>query len=284
MATAEPRGRIGRALGGLSRAFGRAGASPAASGARLPWENTLHFVSFRDRPLLYGRVPKVANTSVKAALGKLLASKPVDGPQMKSDAFWREHTGGETEMLSPADAFAQRGEKFCFAFVRNPFDRLVSCYNNKILIEPALPPLMRATGYRTNMSFRDFLARTAEIPDAELDVHAMPQSAMLLHEGALVPEFVGHFEDIERQWTRLRHKLELRHGIRLKPLPTKNVRREDRDDVRRYFATDEVIGLALTKYARDLELFYPGVAVDALLSGDFRPPEVARPPRPEGGA
>ena len=283
MPRAEPLGRIGRAIGDISRAIGLPTGRRNAAGGPTPWENTLHFVSFRDLPILYGRVPKVANSSVKAALGKLLKHKPSDGPQMKSDAFWRDGTGGETEMLSPADALAAREGKLCFAFVRNPFDRLVSCYANKILIEPALPPLMRTTGYAHNMSFRDFLALTASLSDDRRDVHAMPQSAMLVHDGVLVPEFVGHFEDIDRQWTRLGHRLELRSGVRLKALPTKNVRREDRADVRRYFGSDEAVDMALATYAQDLTIFYPGIAVDRLISGEFQPPEIARP-RPDGAS
>ena len=32
-----------------------------------------HFILFRDIPLLYGRVPKVANSSIKTTLCKLLS-------------------------------------------------------------------------------------------------------------------------------------------------------------------------------------------------------------------
>ena len=42
-------------------------------------QNDRHFIRFRDLPLLYGRVPKVANSSIKAALCRLLSTPPQEG-------------------------------------------------------------------------------------------------------------------------------------------------------------------------------------------------------------
>lgn len=239
--------------------------------------NQLHFVSFRDRPIIYGRVPKVANSSVKAALSKLLKEKPVENGRVQSDNYWRKLTNGETDMISPEEAWKLRKEKYVFAFVRNPLDRLVSCYHNKILNEDSFTPQMKETGYKFMMSFPDFVQRTFDVPNEDLDVHIMPQSEMLLYDGMLIPQFIGHFEDMENQWIRLKRRLSNRFEIEVQKLPKKNVRREGHEDVAQYFNDDKLVELAMKKYDKDIAVFYPGVTAEQLVSGDFTVPEVARP-------
>ena len=108
--------------------------------------NERHFIQFRDLPLLYGRVPKVANSSIKASLSRLLTQNPEQGLRTTSDAFWSKATKGETCMVNNHTARMCRGTHFCFSFVRNPFDRLVSAYNNKILELDEVPAPMQAMG------------------------------------------------------------------------------------------------------------------------------------------
>ena len=98
-----------------------------------------HFIHIKHLNLLYGRVPKVANTSIKAVLCRLLPQKPNRGIKTTSDRFWRDYTHQQTELLSPGQARKLRSTHFSFSFVRNPFDRLVAAYNNKV-IEIEAPP------------------------------------------------------------------------------------------------------------------------------------------------
>ena len=119
--------------------------------------NSRHFIRLRDIPLLYGRVPKVANSSIKAALCRLLKTPPQEGIRTTSDNFWRSGTNGETSMLSNHEARMCRGTHFSFSFVRNPFDRLVSAYNNKLLELDEIPGRMKAMGLSHPMPFGDFL-------------------------------------------------------------------------------------------------------------------------------
>ena len=86
----------------------------------------LNFILFKDLPLLYWRVPKVANSSIKAALCRLLKTAPPAVIRTTSDGFWKTGTNGETSMLGNHEGRMLRGTHFSFGFVRNPFDRLVS--------------------------------------------------------------------------------------------------------------------------------------------------------------
>ena len=231
--------------------------------------NSRHFIRLRDIPLLYGRVPKVANSSIKAALCRLLKTPPQEGIRTTSDNFWRSGTNGETSMLSNHEARMCRGTHFSFSFVRNPFDRLVSAYNNKLLELDEIPGRMKAMGLSHSMPFGDFLNVVASTKDDDLDVHLLPQTSILCLEGQLIPNFVGHLESMDQDWVALQHQLR-REGLpQLGGLPEKNVRRgSDHRDVPRYFQDPGLIRLVADRYGDDLECFYRNQSNEQLIQGN----------------
>ena len=227
---------------------------------------TRHFIHIKRLNLLYGRVPKVANSSIKAALCKLLEQKPSKGIKTTSDRFWREYTHDETELLSPNQARKLRQTHESFSFVRNPFDRLIAAYNNKVL-EIEMPPLpMRRMGVQHQMPFDAFLQVIAETPAENLDVHLMPQSLLLCAGSQLVPKFIGRMEEMAAHWLILRKRLNKR-GIRIrKELPEKNVRRSSKISLQPFFKNPSIVDRFMDVYGRDVELFYPEVAIKDLIN------------------
>ena len=230
--------------------------------------NTQHFICFRDLPLLYGRVPKVANSSIKATLYRLLATTPEKGVRTTSDTFWKSATHGETSMLSNFEARMRRGTHFCFSFVRNPFDRLVSAYNNKIIELEEIPGPMKEMGLSKSSSFMEFLECIENTPDDKLDIHLVPQSTILCHENVIIPNFIGRLETMSEDWSKLQQMMQ-REGLpQLGELPQKNVRRgDDHNDIGKYFKDPALAGLATRRYQDDFELFY----------GTMRPEELIHP-------
>lgn len=224
---------------------------------------------------MYGRVPKVANSSIKAALCKLLSQPPDDGLRTTSDLFWRDATHGETTLISPLQARRNRGTHFSFSFVRNPFDRLVSAYNNKIVENSELTKPMLAMGLESQMSFSDFLSKTCSCKDDEMDVHLMPQSAILCAGDRLVPKFIGRLEYIHEDWPSLKRRMKREGFQALGRLPEKNRRRDSSQDLSHFFSSPKIVDLVVERYGRDLELFYQSVAVNDLISCTY--PETISP-------
>ena len=230
----------------------------------------LNFILFKDLPLLYGRVPKVANSSIKASLSRLLKTDPPDGVRTTSDNFWKTGTNGETSMLSNHEAMMLRGTHFSFSFVRNPFDRLVSAYNNKLLELATIPERMKAMGLHHSMPFEDFLEVVASTRDEDLDVHLLPQSSILCLNGQLIPNFIGHLETMQEDWENLQQELS-REGLpKFGRLPQKNVRRQsDHHDIPRYFKDPNSVRLASERYGNDLNIFYGNCSNEQLIKGDI---------------
>lgn len=228
--------------------------------------NERHFIQFRDLPLLYGRVPKVANSSIKASLSRLLTQNPEQGLRTTSDAFWSKGTNGETCMVNNHTARMCRGTHFCFSFVRNPFDRLVSAYNNKILELDEVPGPMQAMGLWHNMAFAQFLEQVNSTPDQEIDIHLLPQTSILCLDEQIIPGFIGRIEHMNQDWKALQQQLQ-REGLpSLGDLPQKNRRRaEDRTDVSQYFHDSGLKNLVLQRYEQDLKVFYGEISIDQLV-------------------
>jgi hypothetical protein len=226
-----------------------------------------HFILFEHIPLIYGRVPKVANSSVKAALTRLLEQPPDEGWRTTSDAFWRRGTHGETRLIDAETASQRRASHLIFSFVRNPFDRLVSAYNNKLIENDSLSGAMERMGLERGMPFERFLEVVIHTADADLDVHLLPQSTILCHEGVPVPSFIGKLEAINEHWRALRRRLRQWGLPPLGRLPAKNVRRDGNTDLSGYFHNPQLIDLVLERYRQDVELLYADQPLDQLAQG-----------------
>lgn len=217
-----------------------------------------HYILFQKIPLIYARIPKVANSSVKAALTRLLEQPPEEGYRTTADVMWKKGTHGETTMVDALEARRRRSSHFIFSFVRNPFDRLVSAYNNKLVENDHLSTAMQRMGLQRHMPFEAFLEVVSATPDEELDVHLVPQTSILCVDGIPVPGFIGQMEAMPEHWQQLRIRM-LQAGLpAVGKLPTKNVRRGTSSDLGDYFNCSRALELAYARYKDDVDLFYAG--------------------------
>lgn len=215
-------------------------------------------------------VPKVANTSIKTALTALMPGDvqelPADGRKQRS--VYSRHR----------DELFRRGirlykhqvrrypQYFVFGFVRNPWDRLVSCYRDKIewgaVVEdgrhrdPSERRLYLGREFEREMSFEEFVERVAEIPDRRANRHVRSQHTFLTdRKGRLIPDFIGRFESLSLDFETAMERI----GARGVSLP--HVRSSAGTDYRAYY-TDRLANMVAERYARDIELFGFGFSED----------------------
>jgi len=182
--------------------------------------------------------PKVANRSMKLAIAHHI------GLSVQGDIH---HAPWQYTPL----ALMRENDHFRFGFVRNPLDRLLSCYAQKIVYyerELGMHPLLWRYGntFDKDMTFAEFVVAVSRIPDRISDIHFRSQHTFLYHRKKLMVDFVGHFEKIEKDWNYLREK----HG--LPELPHQN--RSQHTDYREAY-TPELAAIAARRYEKDIELF-----------------------------
>lgn len=222
---------------------------------------------------VYFVVPKVACSSIKTALLSLFDVDAVE------DEFIRED---DVSNLDVHRLFARSGYQinknqlarrmnrgeyeghFKFAFVRNPWDRLVSCYSDKVMdveeAEVGEPPFRHVPGAKGSrlykgMPFAEFVETVYEIPDEESNMHFVSQHVVVCGPGEerrIMADFVGRFENLAADFDVVADRI---GGGRRLQLPHK-LRSSSRKS-RPYtdFYDDRLRDLVYERYREDVEIF-----------------------------
>ena len=235
----------------MFRTLIRRGSNLVRHGAYLPTE----YLVFDDKCLVYIPIPKVACTSIKTAL---VHGGNCSGPSPGSPhGIHREANRYGTYSLG-----RHRERFFKFAFVRNPFERLVSCFANKVQTpiqhnsrhffatryNNVLIRTLFGGRFHEDMSFEDFAALVAKIPDRFSDGHFKSQYSFLFsRSGHRIPDFIGKFENIAEDWD----SLALKYGF--PPLRTMNqINRKTWQD---FYTSIELVEMVAARYRNDIECF-----------------------------
>lgn len=202
---------------------------------------------------VYVEIPKVACSSIKVALAELLAIEIEH-----EDPHQTPFPTVACELTASGPLYPGL---FSFTFVRNPWDRLVSCYRDKILgevdgfthfiLRPGVADcLARFEAFRPGMSFDRFVRAVASIPDEEADPHFRSQSCFVTNRsGEIAVDFAGRFESLEVEFAEIGERLGI-PAMNLPRLQAAPVRR----DYRGYYTTT-TRKIVAGRFGNDIELF-----------------------------
>jgi chondroitin 4-sulfotransferase 11 len=193
------------------------------------------------RKFIFIHIQKTAGTSIEVALAGITPDairKFEDLPQ-SNDPLKNRHLFA-SDLKSYFDPVTWES-CFKFAFVRNPWSRLVSWYN--MCIERPSTPFMRIVKRETS-TFEEFLNLTHLRADRTRSNQA---DYVTDASGHLIVDFIGRFEQITKDFEIVCKHLQ----VELK-LPHKN--QGTSVDYRTYY-TDKTRKLVSDRFAVDIELF-----------------------------
>ena len=198
-------------------------------------------------PLVFMLIPKVANTSMKLAMLRSIgvnAKFPGLNHYMAS-ARANQHIFRIANKKRLATEYT---DHLKIAFVRNPLDRIVSAYKNKVIQNLHRP--YKEYGLTQLDTLDRFVDVVTQYKDAEADQHIRAQYFDLYHNDKRVPDYIGKFETLKADWKHVQMLVKEKCGLDLIDMPHVNQARAINLDVSDYVKTR-----VYDYYAQDYEAF-----------------------------
>ena len=195
------------------------------------------FIILDEKEVVFASVAKSACSSIKTSI----YGTPPEGIQI------HQHTSHLSHRRIPK----KKSSYFVFAIVRDPYERLASCYRAKFnkADESKFMFSNYLFGYLKNdYSFEEFVRKVSKIPDILCDRHFKAQNKIVFASGKKV-DFIGKFENLPMDFEEIRK----RYDFAELPILNKSSGKSAAD-----LFSDETRALASKRYEKDFELFeYP---------------------------
>lgn len=197
--------------------------------------------------VVFIHIPKTAGTSIEYALSmhgnvRDVGIRPHAGAQVKTELYANQQQHYMASQIRKHVGEATYSRYFSFAFVRNPWDRVVSeaAWDNGRSLREKTP--------LTKEKFEKYVARLQHMP-LDRNPHTRPQYRYVCDASGqqIIVDFVGRFETLAQDWATLCAKLDVNLTL---PTRMKSYHR----DYRQYY-TPETKRIVAKLYAKDIALF-----------------------------
>lgn len=145
-----------------------------------------------DFGVIYFNTQKNANSTIKAQFVEILGLPKTENFPKDIHNKYDFPSATQSELDSKYQGFLK------FLVLRNPWERLYSCYKNKIAQSSKTGPdyiLECSPDFRIGMSFEEFVNVVCEIPDSEADYHFCSQIYLMLYPDGVLP--INYFCNME---------------------------------------------------------------------------------------
>lgn len=224
----------------------------------------MKYIVSDEHRFIYFVVQKAACTSIKTALLPLFDDPSQNGNSHEANPRKpdiHKFFDNSPYQIKKRHLVRQLGNKyrdyFKFAFVRNPWDRLVSCYLDKLSDGgPGLksPPVLSARVY-PGMPFAEFVGIVHETPDREANIHFKSQCSVICgrrDNETILADFVGRFENLKADFDTVAEKI---GDGRLQQIPHLMRAKTRKSRSYREFYDDRLKNLVYERYEDDVEKF-----------------------------
>lgn len=196
---------------------------------------------------IFVHVPKTAGSSIGSFLGEkgFDAVKPLGGA---NDDVTGAYLNGAAWRIK-RNLLDVWGDYFKFAFVRNPWESLVSCWKNRRSARRYDNFSDFIKGYPFNIDSSPFQCSSGH-HYTDIRWHTIPQFTHISDEAQnVLVDFIGRFENLQEDFNVVCDKI----GIPRQELPHKN--KSKNKHYTEYYDDDAAIELVAKKYAKDIEMF-----------------------------
>lgn len=203
----------------------------------------IYHILFREPKIVFTVIPKNANTSVKVSLLQTFYNKQVT---IQNVTTFHSQTLKIFDYIDNQQVHSLE-DYLKIVVTRNPFDRLVSGWKNKIkdLKRPRF-------GFTNACSFDDFIKIIYDTSEEDLNRHFIPQYRFVTYNNQLINNYIIKMEELDFEWPKLQELIKKEYNINLVDLPFLNF--TNSGNYKNYFS-DKTKELVEDKFKKDLELF-----------------------------
>lgn len=188
-------------------------------------------VSIQKR-FVFIHIPKTAGSSIFRVLTSCNDAPDTDENRHME---WIRITEKYRNLVSrTGEAAGELESYFKFAFVRNPWDRVVSMYSYRL----------RNREIPADLSFREFVLKRHNYP---FGIHREQVKLVEDLQGKIAMDYIGRFENLKNDWSILQDRLKIDSGL---PHLKATVHRPYQT-----YYTRELIDEIATMYPRDIQIF-----------------------------
>lgn len=216
-------------------------------------------IKIEQHQLTYIPIPKVACTSLHALCVDLLGFELPSGSWkagvFRGDKFDQYIDTNLRDSAKISTYQAAQLDHWCFAVTRNPYDRLVSCYSEKICNEIHQKNFVNGLSnhfvhfgtFYAHMPFSEFVDAVCNIDDHQADAHFRSQHCFITNQqGKLIPDFLCDFSELNQ----LNDKIKQQTGV-VCNIP--HLLKSKREGWHSYY-TEQLKVKVAKRYQRDFEL------------------------------
>ncbi|MFK7983619.1 MAG: sulfotransferase family protein [Saprospiraceae bacterium] len=212
---------------------------------KLNYRKNYNIVS-KEYKVIYFNTQKNANTTMKAQFVEVLG-------MVKTEEFPKDvHSNYDFPTASQSEVISKYQNFLKFLIVRNPWERLVSCYTNKIKKNPHREEkhiFKCSSDLFVGMSFEEFVEVICEIPDSEADYHFCSQTYLMLYSDGYFPiNYICNMENLAFHIEEIKALT----GIPFSQLSNLN---HSKSTSYEQFYTPELIEKVSQRYQMDIEFF-----------------------------
>lgn len=214
---------------------------------RLDYHRNDNIVA-EEYKVIYYNTQKNANSTMKAQFVEVLGMPKTERfpKDVHYTYLYNFPSASQNEIITKYQDYLK------FSIIRNPWERLVSCYKNKLEgnnkkrethILECHPDL------HFGMSFEKFVAVVCAIPDSEADYHFCSQIFLMMYPDGTFP--INYLCNIEKLGFHI-EEIKSRTGIPFNPLAQLNS--SGKSSYEKYY-TSELIEKVNRRYQADIEFF-----------------------------
>lgn len=216
------------------------------------WHVVHQNILLEDYKAIYIPIPKVACSTLKRICADLLAM-PLPTHDLAEEIHLLHFPCVKKYKIKD-----EYNDYFKFSFVRNPWSRLVSCYNDKINYNkghvyekyenPFIEYLKKMKLFSKDMSFERFVEVICDVPDESAEAHFRSQHLFITDEcGNILVDFIGRFEQLDSGFGFISEKLKVKIDL-------PHIRQGKSRSYKDYY-TEKTARLVERRYERDIEMF-----------------------------